>query len=117
MTMEKDYSDNSESRILAKNMEKDLESHFCDMKKFPLCSVKVIGFTSASIIANIALNVTSNNTEVKQYLETKIKETKSKDLSNTGAKVENMNVEVQTIGKPLDIGNILILDNPAFYQF
>ena len=57
MTMEKDYSDNSESRILAKNIEEDLESHFCDMNKFPLCSVRVIGFTSASIIANVTSNI------------------------------------------------------------
>ena len=100
MTMNKDYSDNSESRILAKIMEKDLESHFCDMKKFPLCSVKVIGFTSASIIAKVAINMTNNKTDVKKYLDTIVRETKTTDLSNTGAKVENMNVEVQTIGKP-----------------
>ena len=112
--MNKDYSDNSESRILAKNMEKDLESHFCDMNKFPLCSVKVIGFTSASMIANVALNLSSNKTDVKQYLETKSKETKNTDLSNSGAKVENINIkelnEVQKIGKPRVIGNVSILD-------
>ena len=70
-------------------MEKDLEPLFCDMNKFPQCTVKIIGFTPTSVKANVAVKITGEDTEVKSFLETKAKEAMDKELTNTKAKVEN----------------------------
>jgi hypothetical protein len=85
----KDFNDNQESKILADSMDKDIEPLFCDVCKFPQCSVKTMGLTSDFIKVNVAINMTGDKTEVKSFLDAKIKEVKDKEWINTKAKVKN----------------------------
>ena len=106
MVINQDFDDNLKNpkstkfKNLAGSIKKDLESLLLfDKKNFQNCSINIIDFLPVGFVkVNLRVIMTGEESEVKSFIDIKVKEAKNKILTNTkGIAVKDVSAEDPTV--------------------